>query len=176
MRSSASSRRPGILSLALCLALLFSLLPLPSPAESDQALMEVPDMTLTDADGKTVTLYSFYGTPVVINFWASWCPWCLREFPCFQEMYEEYGDRVQFIMADLCDGWQETRASALKCVSDAGYTFPVFFDTVNYAYRHFGWGGIPGTVLIRADGTVAMTHLGAMNAETLRAALSGLVD
>lgn len=41
--------------------------------------------------------------PTVVNFWATWCPYCLREMEAFQSMYERYGDRVNFVMLNVAD-------------------------------------------------------------------------
>jgi len=161
----------------LCLlAALLVILSVPAfPALAESQAMECDDMVLTDKDGNEVTLYSFAGKPVIINFWATWCPWCVYEFPAYQKLFEQYGDQIVFIMADQCDGYAETPEKALAWLEENGYTFPPYFDTVNYAYRNFGWSGIPGSVFIRADGTVQLAQLGAMQEEALFAAAEALL-
>ena len=149
----------------LCLATaLLLLLTATAFAEDAKTPMGTPDMTLTDKDGNEVRLYDFAGKPVIINFWATWCPWCVYEFPAYQALYEAYGDRIAFLMVDECDGYSETREKALQYVQENGYTFPVYFDEgKNYPYMNYGWTGIPGSVFINADGTVLDAQLGAMN-------------
>ena len=79
-------------------------------------------------------------------------------------------------MADQCDGYAETQEKALAYLEENGYTFPPYFDTVNYAYQNFGWSGIPGSVFIRADGSILLAQIGAMQEEELFAAAAALVE
>ena len=57
-----------------------------------------PDFVVTDTDGNAVTLSQFFGKPIVLNFWATWCMPCVYELPDFEEVFREYGDRVVFMM------------------------------------------------------------------------------
>ena len=65
-----------------------------TPAEPPKA----PNFTVQDADGNAVQLSDFRGKPVVLNFWASWCPPCKGEMPDFEAMYKIYSPDVQFMM------------------------------------------------------------------------------
>ena len=58
---------------------------------TDAVEMTAPDFTVYDGEGNAVTLESLRGKPVVLNFWATWCPPCRAEMPEIQEIYEEYG-------------------------------------------------------------------------------------
>ena len=88
-----------------------------------------PDFTVYDADGNEVKLSDFFGRPIVVNFWATWCSPCKREMPSFERMYEKYGEDVVFLMVNLTDGYQDTVKKASDFVEKNGYTFPVYFDT-----------------------------------------------
>ena len=65
---------------------------------------KAPDFAVLDSEGNKVYLYDYIGKPLVINFWASWCPPCRSEMPDFDEAYAEYGDKVTFMMINLADG------------------------------------------------------------------------
>ena len=67
-----------------------------------------PDFTVLDKDGNTVRLSEKFGKPIVINFWATWCPPCKQELPDFDKLCKEYGDRIVFMMVNLTDGYRDT--------------------------------------------------------------------
>lgn len=111
-----------------------------------------PDFIVYDAEGNEVALSDFQGKPVVLNFWASWCGPCKSEMPDFQEVYEEYGEEVQFLMVNLTDGRQETVETAGQFIADLGYSFPVYYDTERIAASEYGVHSVPRTYFIDAEG------------------------
>lgn len=126
-----------------------------------------PDFTVTDKDGNTVKLSDMRGKPIVVNFWASWCPPCKAEMPDFEEMYKKYGDEVTFMMVNMTDGDRETVELAKKHVADNGFTFPVYFDTeLSAAYAYYVTS-LPATYFIDADGNLVTHAIGMISAETL---------
>ena len=66
-------------------------------------LFSSPDLTLKEVDienlnGKKVELTQYNEKPLVVNYWATWCAPCIKEFPHFEELKKEYGDKVNFVM------------------------------------------------------------------------------
>ena len=140
------------------------------PAESEStepAKEQVPDFTVYDADGKPVKLSDYFGKPIVLNFWASWCGPCKMEMPDFDEKYKELGDEVQFLMVNLTDG-QDTVEIASSFIAEQGYTFPVLYDTASEAAYAYGVYSIPVTYFIDAQGYGAAYAPGAIDTETLQ--------
>jgi thiol-disulfide isomerase/thioredoxin len=135
----------------------------------------VPDFTVEDADGNEVALSSFAGQPIVMNFWASWCPYCVEELPEFQSAYEEYGDDVVFLIIDLADGSRETVSKGKDYIAEYGYTFPVYFDTDFSAAYAYSISSIPLTVFIDAEGNLSSKHLGAVTASELQSGLEKIL-
>lgn len=127
-----------------------------------------PDFSVTDAQGNTVKLSDLAGKPVVLNFWASWCPPCKGEMPEFDGVYQELGDEVQFMMIDLTDGYRETVETATEYVEEQGYAFPIFFDTQYEAAYQYHVQSIPQTYFIDRDGNLVARAPGAIDEETLR--------
>ena len=113
---------------------------------------KAPDFTVYDFEGNEVKLSDFKGKSVVLNFWASWCGPCKNEMPDFQQLYEEYGEDVHFVIVNMTDGGRETVESAKKFVEKAGYTFPVYFDTEYEASTVYAVSSIPTTYFIDKDG------------------------
>ncbi|MGI6238918.1 MAG: TlpA family protein disulfide reductase [Christensenellales bacterium] len=137
-----------------------------SETEPEKTL--APDFTVLDADGNSVKLSAFIGKPIVLNFWASWCPPCKEEMPEFEKVFQELGTDVTFLMVDLVDGQRETRTKGAQYIKDQGYTFPVYFDTEQDAAKAYGISSIPTTMFIDAQGYIAAGAQGAINEEILR--------
>lgn len=127
-----------------------------------------PDFSVIDAQGNTVKLSDLAGKPVVLNFWASWCPPCKGEMPEFDMVYQELGDEVQFMMVDLTDGQRETVETAAKYIEDQGYALPIFFDTQLEAAYQYNVQSIPKTYFIDKDGYLVAGAQGAIDEEALR--------
>lgn len=126
-----------------------------------------PDFTVYDAAGNEIRLSDLRGKPVVINFWATWCPPCRAELPFFDAAYVERGEEIVFLMIDLTDGGRETEEGVQTFLAETGYSFPVYYDTELDAAAAYGVSSIPLTVLIDAEGHVADRHLGSMSEELL---------
>lgn len=130
------------------------------------------DSKVRDAEGKELSFSEIAdGKVLVINFWATWCPYCVKEFPDYQQIYEEYGDRVSFAMVNVTDGQRETVDSATAFIEDQGYGFPVYFDTSFQAVYDYNAGSLPTTVVISADGRVLQNAPGVINPDALRGML-----
>lgn len=86
------------------------------------------DFTAVDGEGNEVSLSDYFGKPVVLNFWASWCPPCKAEMPHFESAYQENAD-IQFLMVNMTTSSRESLTAAKEFIQAEGYTFPVLFDT-----------------------------------------------
>ena len=76
------------------------------PKETEAVIL-ADDFTVYDMNMNQIQLSDFFGKPIVINFWASWCRPCTSELPAFDRVYREYGDDVTFLMVNLTDGFQK---------------------------------------------------------------------
>lgn len=126
-----------------------------------------PDFIVFDADGKEFKLSDLRGKPVVLNFWASWCPPCRVEMPHFNEVYKEMKDKVSFMMVDQVDGMRETAESGRRYIEEQGFSFPVYYDIKQQAAIAYGIRSIPVTLFIDSDGNIAGGYQGAIEKETL---------
>jgi len=149
-----------------------------APSETDAGTtaapetQAAPDFTVYDGDGNSVKLSDFVGKPVVLNFWASWCPPCKGEMPDFDEAYRELGGEVIFVMVNMTDGRQETPETAKDFLAGQDFAFPVYFDTDQDAAVTYGVTSLPTTYFIDADGNLAAYAMGAIDRETLDLGIS----
>ena len=104
------------------------------------------------------------GTPVLVNFWGSWCPPCREEMPRLVAAHGEFGDTVQFLGVDILD----SRGEATAFMEDYGMTFPSVFDPPDAIKTSLGQFGQPTTVFFRADGSFEFAYAGPISEKTLR--------
>lgn len=127
-----------------------------------------PDFTVYDIEGNEVHLSDYLGTPVVLNFWASWCGPCKMEMPHFEEKSKALAGEVQFLMVNVTDGGRETVETASSFIAGEGYTFPVFYDTAYSASAAYGAYSLPTTIFINAEGHAIAQAVGAIDSVTLQ--------
>ena len=130
--------------------------------------VKAPDFTVQDAEGNPVKLSDMLGKPIVLNFWASWCPPCKSEMPEFNKVHEELGDEVQFMMVDAVDGNRETKRTGEAYIASEGYTFPVYFDMEQEAVVAYGLRAFPTSIFIDREGYIVAGIEGAIDEATLR--------
>lgn len=138
------------------------------PENKPSKVIEAPDFMVADADGYARKLSDYFGKPVVLNFWASWCGPCKSEMPDFEAAYKEYKDEINFLMVNMTDGSRETVKLAADFISNSGYTFPVFYDTATEAAMTYAVTSIPQTYFIDKNGNIVARAQSAIDLETLR--------
>ena len=136
--------------------------------QDDAKNSSAPDFTVFDNQGREVKLSDFKGKPVVLNFWASWCPPCRSEMPHFNEVYTQAGEDVVFMMVDLVDGQRETQVRGQAFIEEQGYEFPVYFDNEQTAAITYRVSSIPTTYFIDAEGNIAAAYQGAIDRDVLQ--------
>lgn len=143
--------------------------------ETAKPVNYAPDFEVLDNDGNTVRLSDFRGKPVVLNFWATWCPPCKAELPDFDRSAATYGDEVTFLMVNLTDGGRDTVSGVREFVAANGYTFPVYFDTRYSAANAYRVSSIPTTYFINAEGEIVSYKVGMVSASELEKGIQSLL-
>ena len=115
------------------------------------------------------------GRPLVVNFWATWCPYCIDEMDGFQQIYDDYADRVSFAFVDATDGQRETIEDAKAWVEESAYTLPFYYDIQGEAVMNFGISAFPTTVVVAPDGGILTISTGRIDADKLRTGLDSLL-
>ena len=114
--------------------------------------------------GRQVSLAAFAGRPVIVNFFASWCPPCKRETPALAAFYREAGGRTAMIGVDSGD---ESRP-ALRFVHAAGVSYPVGYDPLPAATTvSYGVLGLPQTFFLNARHQIVKRVYGQVSMKVL---------
>jgi peroxiredoxin len=121
-----------------------------------------PDFTLNTLDGKPVSLKDLRGKPVLINFWASWCPPCLQETPDLVAAYQELGaSKVTFVGI----GTQDDTDKLLKLSTDNKVPYIIVEDPRGKAGDAYAVIALPMTILVDSNGTVRKVFTGPVTKE-----------
>lgn len=126
-----------------------------------------PDFTLTPwgaSSRQSIRLSSFKGQPVILNFWASWCPPCNDEMPLLQATWQQHqADKVVFIGID----YQDQQQTAEQFLKKYHVTYPTGPDTSGSISVDYGVSNVPATIFIDESGVVVRKILGPVDAKTL---------
>lgn len=115
-----------------------------------------PAFTLTNLDGKSVSLSDFRGKVVVLDFWATWCPPCKREIPDFIDLQKEYGSQGVQIVGIALDEPEKVQAFARQ----NGMNYPILLGSDEISLRYGGISGIPTTFIIDKSGKIVNRFVG----------------
>lgn len=135
-------------------------------AQAAPDAMKASDLQLKTLDGKTaVSLKELYkDRPVYLNFWASWCPPCVREMPHIEALQKQYGDKIYFAAVTM----DQNPADARAFIQDKGLTLPVYTGNLQAIAQLYDVSAIPVSLLIGTDGTILAKHVGAMDEAELK--------
>lgn len=126
-----------------------------------------PNFELTTLDGETVRLSDYRGKPVLINFWATWCPPCREEMPDIQAFHEKMGDEVVILGVNLREPPQTVRAF----VEEFGYTWTFPLDRDGAVTELYGVRYIPTSFWLDRNGVIRQVYPGPMTEELMRTLL-----
>lgn len=130
------------------------------------------DFEVLNESGEKVKLSSYFGKPIVVNFWASWCGPCKAEIPEFIDAYKKYGEEVEFLMVNLTDGQTDTVEGVKEFVSENKYEFPLYFDTEYSAANAYQVYSIPQTLFVDKNGNIQNLYIGMIDKNVLESEIS----
>jgi thiol-disulfide isomerase/thioredoxin len=128
--------------------------------------------------GGLLALSSLRGSPAILNFWASWCPSCVREMPAFQRIHTQFENRLQVVGFNALGVRGETKAFAKSYAEARGVTYEIAFDRNAVLYSHFAGTSLrpvlPLTVFADARGIVRKVSFGETTESDIRSTISQL--
>lgn len=148
----------------------------PSASQTQQPAAEdgtaAPQVTFEMFDGTTGSLSDHYGDrPLIVNFWASWCPPCVTEMPDIEQVHQHLGEQVNFLGINTQDGEQDAR----RLVDETGVTYPLAWDRQGEIFQAFGVFGMPSTFYISSEGQIVGRHTGLLTREALEEQIDQLL-
>jgi thiol-disulfide isomerase/thioredoxin len=134
-----------------------------SDAGDERAGPPVPDRTFETFNGTATSLTAF-DEPLVVNFWASWCPPCVAEMPDFERVHQAVHDEVRFVGINT----QDARFDADRLAEQTGVTYDLALDPDGDLFRDFEVVAMPSTFFVNAEGSVVHRHAGLLTEQQLR--------
>lgn len=131
-----------------------------------------PDFTFVAADGAEYRLRDLRGHPLVLNFWATWCPPCRAEMPALDAAYLEYKDRGLVILAI---NQMDDRERVEQFRQAMGFHMPMLLDTQGKVGQAYLVRGLPTSFFVAADGTVVLRWTGMLTEEALQRGLENIL-
>ena len=119
----------------------------------------VEDFELSDVNGENVRLSDYYGVPVVINFWGTWCPPCREEMPLLQKYYQEYS--TEFIILGV--NVQDSSEQVWNFMNESPIDFPVLLDEEAFVAEQFIVRAFPTTFILDKSGILRVHHIGLLS-------------
>lgn len=165
--------RTPVLALALALSLAAFAAPLAAQDGGIELGARPDPVTLETLDGQPVDLGEVFGVrPVLLEFWATWCPVCRALDPAMKAARDEFGDRVEFLV--VAAAVAQDQDGIRRHLERRPVFGRVLWDTRGRAARAFEAPGTGYVVILAADGTVAYTGEGAD--QDLVGALRGVLE
>ena len=117
-----------------------------------------PDFNLKKIDGGMAKLSDYSGKVIILDFWATWCPPCIKEIPDFVELQKEYGDKGLIILGISLD--QNPKQALPKFIKKYKVNYPILLTDGKVDKSYGGVTGIPTTFIINRKGEIYKRYVG----------------
>lgn len=164
-----SSREPHGMTNATTIASRLGAVGNPRPYSKDQA----PEFTLALLDGQLFSLSEFRGKPLVINFWASWCPPCRWEMPFLENIWGNHRDEGLVVIGVAMS---DSHGAVEQFVGRVGTTYPIGLDETGMIAELYEVTALPTTFFVDRHGMITRRLSGGLSEGALNIFLQGIMD
>ena len=126
-------------------------------AKKQAAGVVAPDFTLNDINGKPLALSSLKGKYVILDFWGSWCGWCIKGFPEMKNYYNKYKGKFEILGIDCNDTEQKWKDAVKK--NELPWLH-VYNPRTSKVLADYGIQGFPTKIIVGPDGKIVKTIVG----------------
>ncbi len=131
----------------------------------------LPDVDFTRLDGTPANFTEYAGRPLVLNFFASWCPPCIGEMPDFESVHQSFEGEVAFLGMSL----QDPVAATEDLIAQTGVTYDIGRDPSGALFEALGGLNMPATFFVSAEGVIVESRAGSLSADELRESVEQLL-
>ena len=126
---------------------------------------KIPDFVLYDLKLNKIEASEFKGKPIILNFWATWCPPCREEMPSIESFYKKNKEKGIEVVAVSVD--QDSKEKVAEFIKNKGYSFPIYYDYGAILSRTFFIRSIPTTYFIDRNGIIIDKKIGGFDWNTI---------
>ena len=143
--------------------------------------VKMPNIVLYDQYGKKHSLEEYKGKVVVINFWATWCGYCVRELPEFEKVYKEFGSNKKDVVIlgvagpktkENPNNVDVEKDKIISFLKKKNVTYPTLMDEAGKSFDDYGVKYFPTTYVINKNGYLEGFVNGAISGEQLKNAIN----
>jgi len=136
----------------------------PAPPQGQEQMMsannsssKAPNFTLTDTQGKEITLSDYAGKVVIVDFWATWCPPCRRGIPDLISLQKQFKNKIAIIGISVDS---DTKSDVIPFVKSMGINYTVCYASQEVVQAYGNIEAIPTSFVIDKDGKIVNQHVG----------------
>ncbi len=120
-----------------------------------------------EASGKMLSLSSYSGKVVILDFWATWCPPCRKGIPDLIELKKKYKDKIEIIGLSVDEMSRNTKSKVVPFIKEYGINYPIVYADMKVVQGYGGINSIPTSFIIDTKGNIVQKHVGLAPKQTL---------
>ena len=143
----------------------------PASVEEDRKTAPEFHLPLANSTDQVINVQELQGKPIILTFFATWCPYCQKQTPVLIQAYDQYQEEIHFIGIDV----NESQEQVQEYMNRMGIDFPVGLDSNSLVAQAYQVSGFPTTFFLDADRVILAKHVGQLREEDLSQYISDLL-